>query len=66
MRNGKSGELKEDSKEGEENILDDDSAINLIKSFVFNNSALTDGERKQLETIERMFQDKVNALLKLS
>lgn len=55
MRNGKSGELKEDSKEGEENILDDDSAMNLIKSFVFNNSALTDGERKQLETIERMF-----------
>lgn len=38
----------------------------MIRSLVFNNTALTAGERQQLETIERMFQDKVTALLKMS
>jgi hypothetical protein len=64
MRNGRNTEMK--PKIGLEDVIDDQSAINLIQSLAFNNTALTESERKQLETLERMFQDKVNALLKMN
>lgn len=45
LRNASDGSFKrEDSKKGDENVMDDESAVNLIKSMVFNNTALTDGE----------------------